>query len=109
MFVVGHERGNICAAALFGATVGVATSWLKGSRAGFLGDAALGAGVGTFVALLGRGFQDWSEAKGDERLRAAPTGPALAAQVLTPPSGSLVGLAPYPFYRSSLSYPWSEH
>ena len=100
----GLGRGpSIVTGALFGATVAVATSWLKGSRAGFLGDAVLGASVGTVVSLVGYAAGSFISEREHEHLSEAPTSPALAeASVRT-------GLAPFPFYRPSLSYPWSEH
>ena len=90
---------RIAAGALFGAAVSVATSWAKGSREGFLGDAALGAGVGVCVALLGAGVKDFIRESGEDQLGTSAPNPALGR----------VGLAPFPFYGPSLSYPWSEH
>lgn len=90
---------RIAAGALFGAAVSVATSWARGSRDGFLGDAVLGGGVGVCVALLGTLVKDFVRESGEEQLGASAPNPALGR----------VGLAPYPLYAPSLSYPWSEH
>lgn len=100
----GLGRGpSIVTGALFGATVAVATSWLKGSRGGFLGDAVMGASVGTVVSLANYAVKGFIADREHEHVSEAPTSPALAeASVRT-------GLAPFPFYRPSLSYPWSEH
>ena len=90
---------RIVTGALFGAAVSVAASWAKGARAGFLGDAALGAGVGVCVALLGAGVKDWIRESAEDQLGSSAPNAALGR----------VGFAPYPLYAPSLSYPWSEH
>lgn len=100
--VEGRGRGvGLASGALLGATVAVATSWLKGDRLGFFGDAVLGASVGAVCAAAGNVISDALTSSEEARLSAAPTSPALAEATRT-------GLAPYGFYRPSLTYPWSE-
>lgn len=96
-----HELAQgpkLVAGAAFGASVGAIMGWLRGERGdAFFSNVAQGAGVGVAVSLASYGFWQWvsdREHDGHE------------AKVL--PSHK-TGLAPYPFYRPSLSYPWSEH
>lgn len=101
--IEGRGRGvGLASGALIGASVTVATSWLKGDRAGFFGDAVLGACVGAVAAAAGTAISDVLTSTESARLAEAPTSPALAEATRT-------GLAPYPFYRPSLTYPWSEY
>lgn len=82
------ERGpRLLRSAAFGAAVGAIVSWARGpGDGGVPAGAAWGAAAGAAVALAAHGFKRW-----------------------TSETHHRVGLAPWPLYRPSLSYPWSEH
>ena len=63
----------------------------------------MGAGVGTVVSLVGYAVKGFISEREHEHLSQAPTSPGLAE------ASFRTGLAPFPLYRSSLSYPWSDH
>ncbi|HTR02658.1 MAG TPA: hypothetical protein VMN82_05630 [Thermoanaerobaculia bacterium] len=96
-----HELAQgpkLVAGAAFGASVGALMGWLKGeSGETFFSNVAQGAGAGVALSLASYGFWQW--VSGREHDCREPT----------LPSSHRTGLASWPFYRPSLSYPWSEH
>ena len=96
-----HELAQgpkLVAGAAFGASVGAIMGWLHGERGEtFFSNVLQGAGVGVALSLASYGFWQWAAGREHE-----------AQEPKTLPSHK-TGLAPYPFYRPSLSYPWSEH
>ncbi|HYB23848.1 MAG TPA: hypothetical protein VED41_08630 [Solirubrobacteraceae bacterium] len=83
--------------AAFGASVGAIIGWLRGERGvDFLSNVAQGAGAGAALGLASYGFWQW--VSGREHEMRCQRRPEFRS-----------GLAPYPLYRPSLSYPWSEH
>jgi hypothetical protein len=88
------DRGpRLLRSAAFGAAVGAIVSWARGAGDGDGGvptGAAWGAAAGAIVALASHGFKQWSS-------KSEHVFPHRA------------GIAPWPLYRPSLSYPWSEH
>jgi hypothetical protein len=96
-----HELAQgpkLVAGAAFGASVGAIMGWLKGeSGSTFFSNIAQGAGAGVAVSLVSYGFWQWASSRQHE---------GREPKVL---SVHKTGLVPYPLYRPSLSYPWSEH
>ncbi len=90
--------------AVFGACVGAMIGWFKGSRGKeFFENMTQGAISGVGVNLADYGYSQWL-AKRERSL--------LEREALTVESrgaAEFTGLAPYPLYRQSLTYPWSEH
>jgi hypothetical protein len=84
------DRGpRLLRGAGFGALVGGVVGWLqRKSGAEFRSSLYWGAGAGAAVALVRHGFIEWQD-KSDRASR--------------------VGIAPWPYYRPSTTYPWSEH
>jgi hypothetical protein len=86
------EGPKLIAGAAFGASVGAIIGWLKGERGEtFFSNVVQGAGAGVAVSLASHAFWQWAS-NSEHHLPEHRT-----------------GLAPWPLYRSSLSYPWSEH
>lgn len=83
--------------AVFGACVGAIIGWFKGSHGEeFFENMTQGAIAGVGVNLADYGYSQWLAGK-EKSVLEARTG------------GEFVGVAPYPLYRQSLTYPWSEH
>ena len=85
--------------AVMGACVGILIGWFgyDGSqkRHVFV-DGMQGAVAGAAVSLVTYGISQWISAKEHERERLS--------------TGSFrAGFAPFPFYRASVTYPWSNH
>lgn len=79
--------------AVLGAGVGAVIGWLSGHR--ITSSVAQGALGGVCVGLILHGYEQWQSTHGHKELGGEK---------------SFVGaIAPYPFYASSVTYPWSAH
>jgi len=86
--------------AVFGACVGAIIGWFKGSRGNdFFENMTQGAIAGVGVNLADYGYSQWLAGRERSALKSK----------LPKTAGEFTGLAPYPLYRQSLTYPWSEH
>jgi hypothetical protein len=96
-----HELAQgpkLVAGAAFGASVGALLGWLGGAKGeAFFSNVAQGAGAGVAVSLGSYAFWQWASTRQHE---------GREPEVLPVHK---TGLSPYPLYRPSLSYPWSEH
>lgn len=93
--------------AVLGAGVAILLGWFTDSRAGIIKNGAMGAAAGAFVNFLRYGVKQWTSKEEHEFFEALP--PELARLSGLPAPNSRVGIAPYPYYRPSVTYPWSEH
>lgn len=89
--------------ALLGACVGAAIGWFQGQRGrGFFSTVTQGAGAGAGVSLLRYSYCQWLSGREHAELEKKVEKTVERVEHLT-------GLAPYPLYRPSTTYPWSEH
>lgn len=92
--------------AVLGASVGILIGWFSGVGRGAITNAAMGAAAGGFVSILRYSGKQWMSKHGHADLESKlGSFDSSAAKV----GGYRAGLAPYPYYRASTTYPWSSH